>query len=165
VTTTTIRLFCVAMLASIGWQVPSLSADDKPVSKWEYRVLSRDQLVELGKNDLAAGLNKLGNEGWELAVVDGAYIFKRPKAQHEKEIAELKLRIAVLNSDIEMQKDRLAWTSRMFKMGYLSKQAVVAEQTRLENLELVLEKMNRDLERLVSPPIEPIPRAIPRDIP
>ncbi len=34
--------------------------------KWEYKALSRDEIAELGKNDITAGLNKLGDEGWEM---------------------------------------------------------------------------------------------------
>ena len=41
--------------------------------KWEYRVLSRDQIAELGKNDLAAGLNRLGEHGWQLVTVEPAF--------------------------------------------------------------------------------------------
>jgi len=153
------RHFCFALIASIAGNVAVASADDKPAPKWEYRVVTKEQVAELGKNDLAAGLNKLGNEGWELVVVDGGYIFKRPKAQNDRDIADLKLRIAILNRDIEMQKERVAWTNRMLKMGYLSNQAAIAEQERLERFELVLEKMNKDLEKLTVPPIEPIPLA------
>jgi hypothetical protein len=155
------RPLSIALMVIVVGKIPFACADDKPVSKWEYRVVAKEQVVELGKNDLAVGLNKLGNEGWELVVVDGGYIFKRPKAQNDREIADLKLRIAILNRDIEMQKERLAWSSRMLKMGYLSNQAVNAEQERLERFELVLEKMNKDLDKLTAPPMEPIPVAPP----
>ncbi len=151
--------FNLVLLAAFIFQVPIVFAEDKPIPKWEYRVATKDQVVELGKNDLAAGLNKLGNDGWELVVVDGGYIFKRPKVQNDVEIAELKLRLAILKRDIEMQKERVAWSGRMLKMGYLSPQAVVAEKERLERYELVLEKLNKDLDRMTAPPIEPIPLA------
>jgi type II secretory pathway component GspD/PulD (secretin) len=36
------------------------------LAKWEYRAVKRSQVLELGKGDLTAGLNKLGEEGWEL---------------------------------------------------------------------------------------------------
>jgi hypothetical protein len=57
---------------------------------WEYRVLSAAEVGELGKNDLAAGLNQLGGEGWELVSVEprsrdfgvqsARYYFKRAKS-------------------------------------------------------------------------------------
>jgi len=153
------RPFDLVLLVAFTFPVPVVLAEDKPIPRWEYRVVTKDQVVELGKNDLAAGLNKLGNEGWELVVVDGGYIFKRSKVQYDKEIADLKLRIAILNRDIEMQKDRVAWSSRMLKMGYVSPPAVVAEKERLERYELILEKLNKDLDRMSAPPIEPIPLA------
>jgi hypothetical protein len=163
-TTTIRRLFYLAVLAANGSNVCTAHAEDKPILKWEYRLLTKDQLVELGKNDLGAGLNKLGNEGWELTVVDGAYIFKRPKPRNDREIADLKLRISVLRSDIEMQKERVAWANRMGKMGYMSMVQVAAEQDRLGRMELVLEKTKKELEGLVGPPAEPIPVApLPRE--
>jgi hypothetical protein len=153
------RHFSIALFAVLVGLGLVASADDKPLAKWEYRVVTKDQVAEIGKNDLAAGLNKLGSEGWELVVVDGGYIFKRPKLQNDRDIADLKLKIAILNRDIEMQKERVAWSNRMLKMGYMSNQAAAAEQERLERFELVLEKMTKDLDKLTVPPIEPIPLA------
>ncbi len=153
------RLLGLVVVAVIGWQVPALCADDKPVTRWEYRVVSRDQVAELGKSDLAAGLNRLGSEGWELVVVDGGYIFKRPRPQNDNEIAELKLKVNILQSDFEMQKERLAWSERMLKMGYMSNQAVGAERERLRRIELVLDKSRKELETLGSPTKEPIEQA------
>jgi hypothetical protein len=69
-----------------------------PGPKWEYKVLTKDVIAELANKDFAAGLNKLGDEGWELVAVEPAqagargagaggrgareaeYYFKRPKA-------------------------------------------------------------------------------------
>jgi hypothetical protein len=34
--------------------------------KWEYKALTREEITELGQKDLTAGLNKLGDEGWEM---------------------------------------------------------------------------------------------------
>lgn len=53
---------------------------------WEYKALVKSQITELGKTDLGAGLNALGDEGWELVAVDAGkgqatYIFKRAKAR------------------------------------------------------------------------------------
>src|SRR5271169_6346014 len=41
--------------------------------KWEYRVLTQEKVAELGKNDVAAGLNILGEEGWQLVAVEAAF--------------------------------------------------------------------------------------------
>jgi uncharacterized protein (TIGR03067 family) len=68
-------------------------------AKWEYRVLTRGELVKLGKDDLARGLNKVGEEGWELASVAAGipvgagrtaeeYYFKRPAAAKRDASAE-----------------------------------------------------------------------------
>ena len=74
------------VLLTLGFAVGILpfsaasAADSKPdvVFRWEYRVLTEEQVIALGKKDLAAGLNKLGDEGWELVTVGAHYIFKRP---------------------------------------------------------------------------------------
>jgi hypothetical protein len=62
--------------------------------KWEYKALTKAQVADLGKKDFAAGLNKLGDEGWELVALepgpDGrggrssgqtTFYFKRPAAR------------------------------------------------------------------------------------
>jgi hypothetical protein len=38
-------------------------------ARWEYRTVTRQELLDLGKNDVNAGLNKLGDDGWELVAV------------------------------------------------------------------------------------------------
>src|SRR5262245_35855526 len=53
-------------------------------AKWQYSVLSRPQVARLAGDDLQAGLDKLGDEGWELVAVEpapgpGHLYFKRPK--------------------------------------------------------------------------------------
>jgi hypothetical protein len=37
--------------------------------RWEYRTLTRQELLDLGQKDVTAGLNKLGDDGWELVAV------------------------------------------------------------------------------------------------
>jgi hypothetical protein len=41
-------------------------------ARWEYQVLTKEQVADLGKNNLAAGLNKLGEESWELVAVEAS---------------------------------------------------------------------------------------------
>src|SRR5437763_1903891 len=55
-----------------------------PVMKWEYAVHGANEVTKLGGGQLDAGLNKLGDEGWELLSVTGAahgstYYFKRAR--------------------------------------------------------------------------------------
>jgi Bacterial type II/III secretion system short domain len=72
---------------------------EKPTPvKWEYKVLARAAIEELGKNDFEAGLNKLGDEGWDLVVTSAGttaaarkaseYCLKRPKVSGTKENAK-----------------------------------------------------------------------------
>jgi hypothetical protein len=62
--------------AGIFW--PAAAGDETVKSrnflppKWEYQVLTKEQVAGLGKKDLAAGLNKLGDESWELVAVEAA---------------------------------------------------------------------------------------------
>jgi hypothetical protein len=134
------------LLALGGSQASAGTGQTKsdPVTRWEYRVLNKQQLLELGNNDFAAGLNKVGDDGWELAVVDGAYIFKRPRSP----AAELKRRLTEAQVDVEQCRDRAAWAERMAKKGLLSNQQAEADKAKLRTAELVLEQARRDLELL-----------------
>jgi hypothetical protein len=70
-------------------------------TRWEYSVLSKEAVVKAGKGDFRAGLNALGEEGWELVTIEArfsagrgapgggratAYYFKRAKGATTKEI-------------------------------------------------------------------------------
>jgi hypothetical protein len=144
-------------VANGPWHVAALLAQDKPaaVPKWEYRVLTKQQVIELGKKDLAAGLNQLGSDGWELAAVDAAYIFKRAVELHGKQVADLKGQLAFAESDLETWKDRVAWSKRMAKKGYLSEQQVNAERVQLRRAEIALDKARRELKSIPSNSKEP----------
>lgn len=148
----------VLAVAAVGLG-QSARADNKPEVSWEYRVATKEQILELGKKDLAEGLNKLGREGWELVVVDGSYIFKRPRLTHDKEIADLKLTIAILQGEREQQVERLAWVERMLKKGYVSEAQVAADRARLQEYDLVLQNKRRELGLLAPPLLEPLPPA------
>lgn len=110
-----------------AWSAEATSAN---TPRWEYRVLTKAKLLELGKNDLAAGLNQLGEEGWELVAVDRdfTYIFKRPKDQLGKQIEDVKGQIALIEADVESLKDRVSWAERMAKKGFMTEQQVQAAQ-------------------------------------
>jgi hypothetical protein len=100
--------------------------------RWEYRVLTHDQVIDLGKKDLAAGLNRLGDDGWELAAVDGAYIFKRPKGRRGEQVADARRRLALLEADVAGWQERVAWAQRMARKGFLSDRQLDAEELRLK---------------------------------
>jgi hypothetical protein len=134
-----------------GLAFPALSAgDDKPDfnQKWEYRVLTRNQVLELGKNDLTAGLDKLGAEGWELAAVEPQYIFKRPKGLDRRSEEELKRVIAVAEADAEAWKDRVTWSERMVKKGYITERQLQSEREQLMRVEVFLDTARKALRDL-----------------
>jgi Bacterial type II/III secretion system short domain len=62
------------LAAGVYW--PAAAGDDTARAKsalstrWEYQVLTKEQVADLGKKNLAAGLNKLGDESWELVAVE-----------------------------------------------------------------------------------------------
>ena len=62
-------------MSQLGGTAPAPAAPAKASAgagaRWEYKVQTREAITELGKNDFAAGLNKLGDEGWELVAVTG----------------------------------------------------------------------------------------------
>ena len=90
-------------------QVAGLGAEARSsaLPKWEYRVLTKDEVLKLGQKDLTAGLNKLGDAGWELVAVESdaqepasraaqksaQFYFKRPANLIEKQAEAIKERI------------------------------------------------------------------------
>jgi hypothetical protein len=155
------RMGLVFLTLGVGcciFSVIARAAEGKPegAPRWEYRVLTKEQVSELGKNDLAAGLNKLGDDGWELAAVDAAYIFKRPRDQAAKQPEDLKAQVAQAESDVEARKDRVAWSERMVRKGYLSERQVEAERGLLRKAEMALEKTRRELKQLPPDPKGPV---------
>jgi hypothetical protein len=93
-------------------------------------------------------LNLLGNEGWELAAVDTVYIFKRPRSANRNRIQDLKDEIAIVQSDVDLWKDRVGWTERMVKKGFRSESQLLAEREWLHRAELALERAQRELKAL-----------------
>jgi hypothetical protein len=142
----------VLLTLAVAGAVPGVawSAEVQPgaVPAWEYRVLTRDQVLELGKQDLAAGLNKLGGEGWELAAVDAVYIFKRPKDWGVNRLETAKGQVAMLESELVLLQERVAWSERMVKKGYMTEQRYRAEQAALKRLEIALDQARKELKAL-----------------
>jgi hypothetical protein len=152
-----IPLACMFLAISGPLQVAAMGGDGGPslVSQWEYRVLKKEHIIDLGKKDLAAGLNKLGGEGWELVAVDGDYVFKRPKDLSRLQIEDIKGLIVLLENDVERVKERVAWSERMLKKGFLSKQQVEGEQAELKRAQFSLDRARRQLKALPSEPEKP----------
>jgi hypothetical protein len=142
-------LLAVGIMAT-PWTAAQVPAQKRSVSgaKWEYRVLTREQILDLGKKNLADGLNQLGEEGWELTAIDGPYIFKRPKGPDARRVDDLKAQLAAVTSDVELAKDRVSWTERMVKKGFRSKQQLQYEQDWLHGAEAALDRLQRELSSL-----------------
>jgi hypothetical protein len=140
-------LFAVAF-ASAALPVIALSAEgtSNAVTRWEYRVLTKDQVLDLGKKDLAAGLNTLGEEGWELVAVEPAYIFKRPRQQ--KKLEDLQRQVSVAESDLAAWRDRAAWSERMARKGLLSEKQAQADQQKLQDAQRAFDRAKQDLKAL-----------------
>lgn len=82
-----VALTAAVLLMSTGHAQPPLKNDNVAV-KWEYKMLSGSQLLKdaIGQPGTIqdAGLNKYGNEGWELVSVietngERWFTFKRRK--------------------------------------------------------------------------------------
>jgi hypothetical protein len=149
-------VFLVLGIASDGLQVGAQAVEPKTeaITRWEYRVMTKDQLLDLGKKDLAAGLNKLGDEGWELVSVEPAFIFKRPNQSQQMEAA--KRQVVMAESEVETWKDRVAWSERMVKKGFMTESQLQNEQARLQAAELTLEKARKNL-KAFPPESKPMP--------
>jgi hypothetical protein len=134
----------IALGAVSGTLPPSAScAEAKPgtVPRWEYRVLTKGQVRDLGKGDLAAALNKLGDEGWELVAVEPAYIFKRPREQQRPHGATIEDPVVLAASKVEIQKGRVEWAERMVRAGSLPKEVnLEAERAKLRQAEIALKE-------------------------
>jgi hypothetical protein len=141
---TAVKLLAIAVVGGVS-QFAARSAEGTP--QWEYRVLTKAQILDLGKKDLAAGLNKLGDDGWELAAFDSAYIFKRPKVEQQRPAA-MKLRLKIAEADVEQQRERVQWSKRMLKKGFIPQNQLKEEERLLRELELVLEEVEADAKGL-----------------
>jgi hypothetical protein len=69
------------------------------------------------------------------------------------DLAEIKRRIADAETDVEGWRDRLAWTARMARKGLLSAPQVDNARARLQIAEIALDKLRRDLKRLLAHPL------------
>jgi hypothetical protein len=161
--TTTVFGNGMLTLAMVTGSAPVTATPPKSTIRWEYRTLTKDQLMNLGKKDLAAALNRLGEDGWELAAVDGIYIFKRLRGPVYRRAEDIRDHIKIREAQVEQQKDRVAWTERMGKKGFLATTQIQFERDWLQRLELALARACRELERLPEENREPVPPPHLRD--
>jgi RND family efflux transporter MFP subunit len=73
---------------------------------------------------------------------------KRPAHLDRKQVEILQAHIVLLESDVTALKDRVAWSERMVKKGYLTEQQVQAERARLKKAELDLDRARTELKTL-----------------
>jgi hypothetical protein len=157
------RFTLVVIVLLVATTLPFSAADaaeskSGAVRQWEYRVLTEGQVLALGKNDLATGLNKLGDEGWELVTVGGHYIFKRPKDLAQNRAAEIKRQLAEAEADVEAWKDRVGWAERMVRKGYMTEKHLDTERAQLKRAQSVLDAAREALKKLPSTPKGPEPK-------
>ena len=146
---TSIALAPVVLLLANGR--PTAAGGDPGLLRWEYRVLAKEQVLELGKKDLTAGLNHLGMQGWELAGIDNGYIFKRRQTLGPNIVAELKQRLAAAEAEVDSRKARLLWTERMARKGFVSESRVEAERSLVTEAEMDADRLRRDLDAQALP--------------
>lgn len=78
---------------------------------------------------------------------------KAALAQRRKDrAAELRDRVRLVEADIELWKDRAAWSDRMVRKGYLSANQAKADQIRLERAEESLRQLQEQLKFLTEEP-------------
>ena len=121
------------------------------MSRWEYRVLTEEQLIAFGQRDLAAGLNKLGDEGWELVTAGARCVFKLPKDLGQRQAAELRRQVGDAEADVQQWKDRVSWSERMLRKGYITQKQVEAEWMQLKKAEAALDMAQRALQDSPAP--------------
>ncbi|HMF11421.1 MAG TPA: hypothetical protein VKE94_03925, partial [Gemmataceae bacterium] len=97
-----------------------------------------DYNIQLSQNesDIANAENKLRLDQLELA--------KYTEGDYPAAVKEQQGNIKVGESDVEQQRERVAWMQRMVKRGYQTQSTLQSEQSRLESLELNLAKYNEN---------------------
>ncbi len=84
-------------------------------------------------------------------LADGpAPVDKRRAELDRARVEEIKARVALLESDVAGMKDRVAWSERMVKKGYLAEQQAEADRALLKKTEAALERARGEL-KAISP--------------
>jgi hypothetical protein len=129
-------------------------------AKWEYRILTREQVAKLGKNDVVAGLNRLGKDGWELVAVEPAlapakgagavqFYLKRPRDDRRARREEAQDRVDAARAYLAMWQERSAWSERMVRKGLLTEAQAGADKARVAQAALALDRAERELRRFI----------------
>jgi multidrug resistance efflux pump len=92
--------------------------------------------ISQNMSDIAAAENKL-----KLAKLD---YDKYTEGDYPAALKDNLGKIKVSESDVEQQRERVAWMQRMVKRGYQTQSTLQSEQSRLESLELTLAKNIED---------------------
>src|SRR5262249_9226058 len=133
-------------------------------TKWEYRILTKEQVADLGKGDVAVGLNRLGEQGWELAAIEPAvapvkdpsaqFYLKRPTGWDYRQPSRpgLEPRVEAARANLDAWKERAAWSKRMAKKGLMSEAQADADRERLQHAARSLEQAERELKALPAEP-------------
>ncbi len=159
------RVFCAMLLLFLAGvpcgksQTPIPAPHPAPL-QWEYRVVTKDQVLESGKKNLTAGLDRLGEEGWELVGIESTsppvvFYFKRPRTSAAERIEELKNLVARFELDAAVARERADWAERMARKGYAYESNVSVTQQQLKIAELALERARKQLKALTDGQAKP----------
>jgi WD40 repeat protein len=109
-------LACLTIVMGAGIaQEKGTSPDEKVRPRWEYKVASEADILKLGKDDLTAGLNKLGEDGWELVGSEKTrFILKR---KNTAATAATPPANPVLLHTIDWQDDEQGFPAHIFQTG------------------------------------------------
>jgi multidrug efflux pump subunit AcrA (membrane-fusion protein) len=77
----------------------------------------------------------------QLAELD---LRKYLEGEYPQALKDVDGRISMAQSDLEMQRDRSAWSLRMVKKGYQTSSQAQAEQSKLDGYDLTLRKLNEE---------------------
>jgi outer membrane protein TolC len=63
-------------------------------------------------------------------------------------VEDVKRRLTLATADVEMWKDRAAWTERMVMKGFMTDRQLQQERAQLQAAELALEALKKELDTL-----------------
>jgi multidrug resistance efflux pump len=84
----------------------------------------------------------------QLAIID---LEKYQKGDFPQSLKDVEGRIKIAESDLEQQRDRAAWAQRMLKKGYYTVSQADSEQSKLQSLQLALDKVVEEKRVLTEP--------------
>jgi outer membrane protein TolC len=78
--------------------------------------------------------------------IDAEIVLERAKARQQAGRENARSVVELAESELEMWKERVAWSERMVKKGYLTERQLQTERAALKQAETVLEKARRELD-------------------